>query len=378
MNIKNPNQKFWATTFTLSGTIIGAGILGLPRVFAQSGLLIGLLWLILIGTIMIFVNLCLGEVTLKTKGNHQLPGYAETYLGKRGKNIMFFAMIFGIYSALLAYLVGEGESLSRVLHGNISPLLLGIVFWLVMTFLSLEGLKGLKKVETWGLVAIITIVFGIFFRYVPQVNPTNLTAIDSTHVFTPIGVIIFALLGFSSIPELRREIKGSEKLFKKAIIYGSIIPIILYIMFSVIFIGVLGANINEVATLSFGPITTILGIFTLLTSFFVLSFSLKDVYQYDLNLSPGKTFFFASIVPLLLYIAVSIFELANFTQILSIGGVVSGGLTGILILLISIKAKRVKKEAPINMKVNWKIFFLITLLFIVGIILEFSHILAKT
>jgi hypothetical protein len=30
-------KRFWATTFTLSGTIIGAGILGLPYVFSQSG-----------------------------------------------------------------------------------------------------------------------------------------------------------------------------------------------------------------------------------------------------------------------------------------------------------------------------------------------------
>ena len=70
------NKKFWATTFTLTGTIIGAGILGLPYVFAQSGIFIGIFWLILIGLIVMYVCLCLGEVSLRTKGKHHLVGYA--------------------------------------------------------------------------------------------------------------------------------------------------------------------------------------------------------------------------------------------------------------------------------------------------------------
>jgi len=62
------NKKFWAATFTLTGTMIGAGVLGLPYVFAQSGFVIGLFWLIILGSILIFVNLSLGEITLRTKG----------------------------------------------------------------------------------------------------------------------------------------------------------------------------------------------------------------------------------------------------------------------------------------------------------------------
>ena len=87
------NKKFWATTFTLTGTIIGAGILGLPYVFSKAGFFIGLLWLIILGMVMMFVNLTLGEITLRTNGRHQLSGYAEKYLGKWGKRIMFFAMM---------------------------------------------------------------------------------------------------------------------------------------------------------------------------------------------------------------------------------------------------------------------------------------------
>jgi len=369
------NKKFWATAFTLTGSIVGAGLLGLPYVFAKSGFLAGLFWLIILGALMTFINLTLGEVALRTKGKHQLPGYAEKYLGKWGKRAMLFAMLFGVYSALLAYLVGEGKSLSQILPGNIPPIVLGIMFWLIMTLLLREGLKGLKKIETWGVLAVITIVFGIFIKFVPLVKPENLITWNSANFLTPIGVIMFALLGFTSIPELRKEIKGQEKLLKQAIIIGSLVPIFLYILFSTIFVGILGTNITQIATLSFGPIITLLGIFTMLTSYFVLSFSVQSIFKYDVKISKKANFFFTSLIPLVLYALVTQYNLIGFALILGIGGVISGGLTGILILLMAKKAKsntRNKKNPEIEIPLNWTLIIILSLIFIAGIILQFT------
>ncbi len=370
------NKKFWATTFTLSGSIIGAGILGLPYVFAKSGFIAGLFWLVVLGAVALFINLTLGEITLRTRGRHQLSGYAEKYLGKWGRRAMFFAMIFGIYSALMAYLIGEGESLSKLLPGDIPPIIFGIMFWLVMTLLLREGLKGLKKIETWGVIAIIVIILGIFIRFVPLVNPANLATWNSANFITPIGVVMFALLGFTSIPELRREIRGQEKLLKRAIILGSLIPIVLYVIFSAVFVGVFGTDITQIATLSFGPVVTILGIFTMLTSYFVLSFSLLNTFKYDIKASKKKRFLFASLVPLIFYVLVTQFDFISFALVLSIGGVISGGLTGILILLIAKRAKsntRNNKKPEIEVPLNWALIVILSLVFIMGIILQFMH-----
>ena len=88
-------RKFYSAAFTLTGTIIGAGILGLPYVFAKAGFFIGLFWLIFLGLILLFVGLCMGEITLRTKKIYQLPGYSNKYLGKWGGRVMFVAIIFG-------------------------------------------------------------------------------------------------------------------------------------------------------------------------------------------------------------------------------------------------------------------------------------------
>jgi len=367
-------KKFWATAFTLTGTIIGAGILGLPYVFAKSGFFIGLFWLILLGFLILVVNLYIGEIGLRTPGTkHQLTGYAERYLGKAGSRIMFFAMAFGIYSALLAYLIGEGQSLSLLLTGGIKyAIFFGIGFWFMMAMLLRSGLKGLKKVETWGVITIIFLVVLIFLWYVPDINYENLTQVNVPNIFLPMGVILFALLGFTSIPELRMEIKGQEKSYKKAIILGLLVPIILYIIFSFTFIGILGSNVPEVATISLGKFVVILGIFTMLTSYFVLSFSFRDIFKYDFKSSKFTTFFWTCAFPLLLYLIVSYFDLLDFVQVLGIGGVISGGLTGILILIINKRAKKLGKRNPeFSIPINWFIIILISLVFVLGILAEF-------
>ena len=364
-------KEFWVTAFTLSGTTIGAGILGLPYVFSQSGFFIGVFWLISLGAIMTFVNLSLGEVTLRTKKIHQLPGYAEKYLGKWGKRIMLFAVIFGIYAALLAYLIGEGQSLSQLFFGDLRySIYFAIVFWAVMTMLLREGLRGLKRIEFWGVAAIIIIILTMLFWVYPSISLDNLNYYDFSNLFLPFGILLFALLGFTSIPELRMEIRKNEKLFKKAIFLGSLIPIVLYFIFTLIFVGVLGNSVDQISTLSFGKFIVILGILTMFTSYFVLSFSLRDIFLYDLK-NKNLSFLFVSLIPLIIYLFVTFFDLVDFVGVLGIGGVVAAGLTGVLILLMNLNAKKKGNRNPeFSVPINWLIIGILSLIFILGVFVE--------
>jgi len=368
------NKKFWAATFTLTGTIIGAGILGLPYVFAKSGFLVGAFWVIVLGIILMTTKLYLGEVCLRTKKTKQLTGLAEKYLGKFAGKLMLFAMAFGIYSALIAYLIGEGESFSQLIFGTTGyAFYLAIIFWVVMTFLLQRGIEGLKKIETWGVVAVILIVAGILIYFFPQVQMQNLFTFNFKEFLFPIGVITFAFLGFTSIPELEMifQSEKDKKFLKKSIVVGVLIPIIIYLVFPMVFVGIIDGEILEVATLSFGPIVALLGIFTMLTSYFILSFSLRDTFKYDLKTSKLKTFFWVSVFPIAVYILIHLIKMDSFVNLLGVGGVVSGGLTGILILLMNRKAKMKSDKKPqYEIPINWFIIALFSLVFILGVVGE--------
>ncbi len=359
------------TSFILTGATLGAGILALPYVFSQAGYFIGLFWLFALGSIILLINLCVGEITLRTKQIHHLLGYADIYLGENGRRVIFLSTGFGIYSALLAYLIGEGQSLSTLFFGSVDySIYFGVGFWLLMTFLVSEKVRNLKKIESFGVTIIVGVILILLFQSWSQINFSNLSYVNVNNFWVPFGIVLFALLGFSSIPEMRIELKGKEKYLRNAIIIGTSIPMVLYILFTFIFVGVLGKNIVEVSTLSFGTMAILLGIFTMLGSYFVLSFALKDIFLYDLH-KKSLVFTCVSGLPLLIYLLVSILDVASFIQVLKIGGIITTGVTGITILLINMAAKKKGNRKPeYSIPINWFIVGILALVFVTGMFIE--------
>jgi len=110
---------------------VGAGFLGIPYVVSKSGLLFGLVWMIGLCFVLMLINLMMGEIILSSKTLHHIAGYSSKYLGKKTKWVVLISSIIGFYAALVAYLIGEGESFSYLFFGNISySLWFGIGFQL--------------------------------------------------------------------------------------------------------------------------------------------------------------------------------------------------------------------------------------------------------
>lgn len=367
-------SKFFPALAVLIGTTIGAGFLGIPYVISKAGFFPGVFFLAFIALIMLFVKLCLGEVSLRTKGNHQLAGYAEKYLGKTGKILMFFAMFFGIFSALVAYLIAEGQSLSYMIFGNLTyALYFSILFWAIMACLTFIGLKALKRYDLIGMIFILLIVAVILIFFAGNVRFSNLSYTNFNNIFMPFGVILFSFLAFSAMPEVERVLAGQEKLMKKTIAWGILIPFIVYFLFSLVVVGSLGKNTPEIATLALGRGFAILGVLTMFTAFFTQSIAIRDMFRFDFKLGRFRGWFIAMFIPLILFLLIYFSQFANFVKILSIAGVISGGGTGILVLLMNLRAKKLGNRKPeYSVKLGWLIAILISIIFIAGIICQFA------
>ena len=193
--------KFYVAVSILVGTTIGAGVLGIPYVASRVGFFVALGYIISLGLIILMVNLYLGEVILRTKKDHQIAGYAKKYFGKPGRIFTEFAVIFGIYSALIAYMLGIGDSLSFLFFNNTSyGIHMGVITGLVMSGFLWGGLEGLKKLERFGVSIIILIFISIFLVFIKDVRIENLVYFDPVYVFLPFGVVLFALTSFHAFP----------------------------------------------------------------------------------------------------------------------------------------------------------------------------------
>ncbi|MEI6731657.1 MAG: aromatic amino acid transport family protein [archaeon] len=364
--------KLYSAVTALTGTIIGAGFLGIPYVAMKAGYPAAILIMIIIASIMITTKLYLGEIAMRTKTNHQLSGYAEKYLGIKGKYLMFIATAFGIYAAILAYLIALGQSFSFLFFGNTTyQFSIGILVWIIISGIAYYGIKAMEEGEKIGFVLLLILVVSIVIYGWNKINISNLTYIQSNNFFIPFGVILFAFLGFSAIPEVERILGKDRHLMKRTIWIANIITFTVYAIFTAIVLGMKGTSTPALATLALGKPFVLLGIITMLTSYLALSVALIDNLRFDFKKSKNFSWFWVIIVPIILFIILELFNVANFTSILGIGGTISGGLTAILILFMVKYAKEKGNQTPAySMPYSKYLVWILIILFVAATILE--------
>jgi len=326
---------------TLSGTIIGVGLFALPYVTLKVGFWVILGYFLVLGALVILVHLFFGELALKTPDFKRLPGFAAIYLGKRGKIVAYISTILGIFGALLAYLIVGGEFLSELF----SPIFGGdalfctLFYFVIAASLIFYGIKAIAKVEFWGLVLFFIILFTIFFRGQPLIETQNLFPFpDRSAWFLPYGVILFSLWGAALIPETEEMLGNQKKMLLKIIPVAILIPVLTYLFFIYLVLGITGSQTTETAlpglriVLGDGIVSLALlfGLVTTFTSFITLGLTLKKVFWYDLKIDKTISWLITCFVPLFLFLI----GVKQFVPVIAFVGAVMLGIDGILILLM--------------------------------------------
>lgn len=156
VGIWRKEMSLWEGVALITSGTIGAGLLAIPYAVSQVGISIGLLYIFGIGILMIGLNLLIGEISIRTKENFQLPGLAKKYLGNWAGKFMtgiIYSMLFGVQ---LVYIIGTGESLEALFGGN--PVMWSLVFFALAALPIIVGLRTVKVVEVVLMVLILSVV----------------------------------------------------------------------------------------------------------------------------------------------------------------------------------------------------------------------------
>ncbi|MBT3419335.1 MAG: hypothetical protein HN726_00475 [Candidatus Magasanikbacteria bacterium] len=336
------HMSFWqAVTFITSGTI-GAGVLGIPYAVAKVGIPLGLLYIVVIGLLMIGLNLMVGEIAVRTKSKLQLVGFAKKYLGGVGEVLMTVLVYIMLFGVLMVYIIGEGETLSALLGG--SAIVWSTLFFICGSLLIYIGLRTIKTVEFILSIGILVVVMLVAAFSAPHIQMGHIGYTNLINVFVPYGVLLFAFHGTTAIPETYALVKEKRNVFKKAIIVGGIINIIIYALFAVVVVGVTGMSSTEIATIglgeAIGPVMFVLGnIFAILamgTSFIMAGLALRDSMQWDFKIGHTTATALVCIVPFIFFLA----GLRGFITAIDIVGGVFMSLEMLLVILIYYQAKK--------------------------------------
>ena len=346
-------RHFLYAVSILIGTIVGVGVFGIPFSFAKAGFLSGLLFLVFIGVLSLAVNLIFGEVVLRTKEIHQFTGYAKIYLGQGAKILASFAWFLSIYGALLAYIILSGNFLFNVFISQFysDPFIYSVWFFIFVSLAVLTGLKTVARFELFMVSFFILVVLLVFILGIPKIELENLTTLFNQEFwFLPYGVLLFAYAGFSAIPTQREMLRGKTGILKKAILWGSLIPAILYLIFVILIVGISGettspdvvSGLTDFFNYRIVFLVSIFGILAMTTSFLALAFALTETFRLDYGFKRFNAWALTCFIPFFLFL----FGVRNFIEVISLAGSVAIGIEGVILVVMYKKAKKSGTREP--------------------------------
>lgn len=373
-------MKFLKAIAIFVGTIIGAGIFGLPYVIGKSGIFPGFFYFLILGGVVLLIHLLLGEATLRTQEPCRLPGLAHKYLGPSGRILVMISVISGLLAALLAYLILSNEFL-KILFSSLSdwPSDLSILFfWIFLSYFIFRGVKVIATIEVLTNIVFFAAMLFILGVSLPQFNFGNVKLMDFSNIFLPFGVILFSLIGWSAVPEVIDFLKSSKELkkIKKAMILAAVLVIPFYAIFALAILGIAGSGVAPDALSSLSPflgtkiiaLGVLAALITLADSILILGLHLKNTFIHDFKLSNNWAAVIACGLPIIAFLA----GFRNFISILGIAGTLVGVIQGVVIILIFNRAKKMGDRIPeYSLKVSSVLLYFLIATLILGAISQF-------
>lgn len=300
------------------GSTVGAGIFSLPVTVHKAGLFPFMVFMILLSILTAYVNLLYREIVEHTPGKHQLPGYAKLILGDQASHFTVFFILSSICGSLLAFLILGGTFLGN-LTGISSDAGSMIFFSVVFLLVYFDG-KHLEKIDM-----IMSIVKMVFLLVLVMISVTTLTSGKAFAIpfmgerpFYAYGSTLFALSGFTIIPELRRN-----KYMKKSIFSAQIGISLLYVFFGICLFPLLSGNQLMFTEDWKRYVFDIAGVSAVFTPYLLMTWVGYDIFSKDLHFSKRASLILILCIPLILFLS----GLQSFSSILSLtGGVFLGGI----------------------------------------------------
>lgn len=222
----------------IAGTSIGGGMLALPVLTSAGGFLPSLViyflcWLFMASTGLLFL-----EISLWMPEESNIITMAKRTLGRWAEIAAWGLYLFLFYCLVLAYIVGCGSLVTELLGGH-SPTWLGPVLFLLFFAPFVYGGAHLVGKLNFFLMAGLGISFLAFVIVgAGYVDSTLLMHVDwgKSLLALPICFTAFAYQG--TIPTLIHYLNYDPKRCRIAIIAGSLIPLVAYIIWQWLILGI--------------------------------------------------------------------------------------------------------------------------------------------
>lgn len=235
----------------IAGTAIGSGMLALPITLAKFGLVYGSL--IMLGTwaVCYFSALLNLELNLRTGKGFPLGALGLHFSGKKAYVAGSSSLLLLCYALLCAYLYGGASTLMSLNGFPFSFKETTCIFAKCLAIVMMASIKKVDHINQFLFISLISIVgimligslWHLDFSKIPLVPGIDLRHED-INVAAP---VVFTSFGFQVIfHTLTNLTNNNAPLLKKAFFWGSLIPAIVYIAWTLCVCGLINTHNPEI------------------------------------------------------------------------------------------------------------------------------------
>lgn len=358
---------------TLVGTIIGAGIFGLPYVISRSGVLVGVVYFLVLGLVIALLHGYFAKIVLAIKSPHRFPGFANALLGRSGKEAAALLGILGGWLTLVIYIILGGVFLNLLVGPYIggSDFLWSLLFAAAGFLIVMGGLPFVTGGEFIMTTALIILILIFVVVGVPKVVVANLVSYNSDFLLQPYGVILFALSGLVAIPQLEDMVgDGKKRAMYWSVVSGTVLATVLTALFVIVVVGVSGSatTTDALSGLRFAygnwviPIGALFGFLAVITSFLTTLVNQVDTFVYDYRVPRLVSNLLGLGIPVLVFL----WGAHDYIKVMGLAGGLTGGLTGLLLVIMYLVL--LKKQGLLRLR--WFVPILVAIIFFCGAIAE--------
>lgn len=333
------------------GTIIGAGVFALPAAMKTGGILGASAAYWLIAGVVIGTHALYAEVVAKGKGKarHWFPGHAGRYLGPWAERVTLLSHPAQIIGACLAYLVLGGGFLSSLAHqlGRADSVFAWqLAFWLCGSVLVLSGTGKLSRAGlavTWAMAALMTVAIILF---APHADPQMFSTFNIGGIPAVLGVFLFALTGWTAVPDVAARCGNDAAMTRKAVITGTSAAALLMWLFGVLGYAAVGASLTSnpddvarVFPVFFFWLFPLIGACTVLSPFVNLSRDLTETLRVDAGIPQDLSLAVVLLSPLALLFWTS----RNFLDTVGFVGAILTAFNSLIVCMIVLASRKKEK-----------------------------------
>ena len=222
--IKKTVFLVFSISLLVSGNLIGAGILGIPISAGLDGFIPSILAMLVYGSAMFFSAYVLGAEICETREiTFNYPSLYQKYLGNFGKWIAIATNMLILYGLLVAYITGGGQIIASLFGGNIPVMYIQIIFFIIVTFLTLGGVEFIRKYNILLMILLWAAFAFLVFMGQSKVVPSRLMYTDWCFLPAALPIIITSFHFHNIIPTISKKMTWNFKYIIIAMIIGMLI-----------------------------------------------------------------------------------------------------------------------------------------------------------